>query len=294
LRSVEDKVFSDQSVHDGGLSGSVALRGSGSVFCVHPGRLEQDLPRRILITGASSGLGAALAEVYAAPGVTLLLAARRPYKLDAVAQRCRAQGATVEVSALDVTDRDATEAWVLESDAVAPIDLVIANAGISAGTGSGEEPTEQARDVFAVNLVGVLNTVQPLLPAMRQRGHGQIAIMASLAGFRGFPGAPAYCASKAAVKVWGESLRGWLAADGVRVSVICPGYVRTPMTAVNRFPMPFLMDADRAARIIRRGLDRNKGRIAFPWPMAFGGWLAGALPDGVTDRLTRRLPRKGG
>jgi len=252
------------------------------------------LPRRILITGASSGLGAALAEAYAAPGVTLLLSARRPHKLDAVAQRCRARGAAVRTTVLDVTDRDATEAWVLESDSVAPIDLVIANAGISAGTGSGEEPTEQARDVFAVNLVGVLNTVQPLLPAMRQRGHGQIALMASLAGFRGFPGAPAYCASKAAVKVWGESLRGWLASDGVRVSVICPGYVRTPMTAVNRFPMPFLMDADRAARIIRRGLNRNKGRIAFPWPMALGGWLAGALPDGVTDRLTRRLPRKGG
>jgi short-subunit dehydrogenase len=173
-----------------------------------------------------------------------------------------------------------------------PVDLVIANAGRSGGTGGGEEPEDQARDILAVNLDGVLNTVQPLLPTLRARRRGQIAVMASLAGFRGFPGAPAYCASKAAVKVWGESLRGWLAADGIAVSVICPGYVRTPMTAVNTFPMPFLMDADRAARLIRRRLARNAGRIAFPWPMAFGAWLAGTLPDGIVDRLTRRLPRK--
>jgi short-subunit dehydrogenase len=257
-------------------------------------RSRASSPRRILITGASSGLGAALAEDYAAPGVSLVLTARRADRLEAVAQRCRKQGGDIETVVLDVTDRAATAACVTAADAARPLDLVIANAGISGGTGGGEEPEEQTRDIFAVNLAGVLNTVQPLLPAMRARGQGQIALMASLAGFRGFPGAPAYCASKAAVKVWGESLRGWLAADGVRVSVICPGYVRTPMTDVNTFPMPFLMDADRAARIIRRGLARDRGRIAFPWPVAFGAWLAGALPDGLTDRLTRRLPRKGG
>ncbi|MBB4313626.1 SDR family NAD(P)-dependent oxidoreductase [Roseospira marina] len=251
-------------------------------------------PTRILITGASSGLGAALAEGYAARGVSLVLSARNAARLETVAARCRRAGAAVEATVLDVTDREATAAWVRAADTAAPLDLVIANAGISAGTGGGEEPEEQTRDIFAVNLAGVLNTVQPVLPAFRRRGRGQIALMASLAGFRGFPGAPAYCASKAAVKVWGESLRGWLAADGVRVSVICPGYVRTPMTAVNRFPMPFLMDADRAVRIIQRGLARNRGRIAFPRPLAFGAWLASALPDAMTDRLTRRLPRKGG
>ncbi|MQX35997.1 SDR family NAD(P)-dependent oxidoreductase [Roseospira navarrensis] len=252
------------------------------------------MPRRILITGASSGLGAALAETYAAPGVSLVLSARNLGRLEQVAARCRTAGATVEANRLDVTDREATAAWVKAADAAAPVDLLIANAGISAGTGGGEEPEEQTRDIFAVNLAGVLNTVQPLLPALRTRGRGQIALMASLAGYRGFPGAPAYCASKAAVKVWGESLRGWLAGDGVKVSVICPGYVRTPMTAVNRFPMPFLMDADKAARVIKRGLARNRGRIAFPWPLAVAAWLAGALPDALTDRLTRRLPRKGG
>lgn len=250
-------------------------------------------PRRILITGASSGLGAALAEEYAGPGVSLVLTARRADRLEAVARRCRQRAGAVETVVLDVTDRAATAACVGGADAAQPFDLVIANAGISGGTGGGTEPDEQTRDIFAVNLAGVLNTVQPLLPAMRARRQGQIALMASLAGFRGFPGAPAYCASKAAVKVWGESLRGWLAPEGVRVSVICPGYVRTPMTDVNTFPMPFLMDADRAARIIRRGLARDRGRIAFPGPMAFAAWLAGALPDGLTDRVTRGLPRKG-
>ncbi|SDD82615.1 SDR family NAD(P)-dependent oxidoreductase [Rhodospira trueperi] len=250
------------------------------------------VPSRILITGASSGLGAVLAVVYAAPGVSLVLGARRLDRLESVAEDCRKRGAAVEIARIDVTDREETSAWVRAADESAPLDLLIANAGISGGTGGGEEPEDQTRDIFAVNLAGVLNTVQPVLSTMRTRGRGQIALMASIAGFRGFPGAPAYCASKAAVKVWGEGLRGWLAADGVRVSVICPGYVRTPMTDANRFPMPFLMDADRAADIIRRGLARNKGRIAFPWPMAFAGWLAGALPDALVDRLTRGFPRK--
>lgn len=249
-------------------------------------------PQRILITGASSGLGAALAQQYAAPGISLELGGRDVGRLAAVAERCRAAGAEVRTAVIDVTQADQTAAWVRAADDAAPLDLVIANAGRSGGTGAGEEPAEQTRAILATNLHGAMNTVDPILPAFRARGRGQVALMASLAGFRGFPGAPAYCASKAAVKTWGEALRGWLAAEGVSVSVICPGYVRTAMTAVNRFPMPFLMDADRAARIIQRGLARNRGRIAFPWPMAFAAWLAGALPDALVDRLTRRLPRK--
>ncbi|HSV29442.1 MAG TPA: SDR family NAD(P)-dependent oxidoreductase, partial [Candidatus Omnitrophota bacterium] len=111
--------------------------------------------------------------------------------------------------------------------------------------------------------------------------------------FRGMPGAPGYCASKAAVRVWGEGLRGWLAADGIKVSVICPGFVTTRMTAVNDFPMPFLMDAPRAARIMADGLARDKGRIAYPWPMYAMAWLAGALPDTLMDWIARRMPAKG-
>ena len=128
---------------------------------------------------------------------------------------------------------------------------------------------------------------------MMARGRGQIALMSSLAGYRGLPGAPAYCASKAAIKVYGETLRGEVAGAGIGVSVICPGYVDTPMTRHNRFPMPFLMDAASAARLIKRRLARNPARIAFPWPMAMAVWLLQALPPGPIDRLLTKLPRKG-
>jgi short-subunit dehydrogenase len=125
------------------------------------------------------------------------------------------------------------------------------------------------------------------------RRRGQIGIMGSLAGHRGFPGAPAYCGSKAAVKVWGEGLRGDLKPHDVGVSVILPGFVETPMTDVNDFKMPFLMSVEKAAGIIEAGLARNKARIAFPWPTAFVAWLLGTLPPAWTDPLLRAAPRKG-
>jgi len=179
----------------------------------------------ILITGASSGLGAGLALAFARPGAALHLWGRNAGRLDEVAERCRARGAEIHAATLDVTDREATAHWVAASEAARPLDLVIANAGISAGTSDGGESDEQARAIFAVNVDGVFNTVLPALPFLRARGRGQVGIMSSLAGFRGFPGAPAYCASKAAVRVWGEALRGELAPFGVGVSVICPGFV---------------------------------------------------------------------
>jgi short-subunit dehydrogenase len=245
-------------------------------------------PRAILITGASSGLGAALALAYAGPGVTLALGGRNRERLEAVAARCRERGAGVETRVADVTDEAAMAAWILAADAAAPLDLVIANAGVSGG-GVGEVAD---RRMFAVNLAGVLNTVLPAIPAMQSRGRGQIAIMSSLAGFRGFPDAPAYSATKAAVKSWGEGLRGSLRGDGIGVSVICPGFIRTPMTEPNPFPMPFLMDAGRAAAIVKRRLARNHARIAFPWPMYAMAWLIGALPPLLSDRLVRGLGEK--
>ena len=250
-------------------------------------------PQSVLITGASSGIGAALARAYARPEIGLFLLGRDAARLDAVVGDCRASGATVTQASIDVTDRSALARWIETCDAQRPLDLVIANAGISAGTGAGGETDDQARRILATNLDGVLNTVLPAVAGMRRRGRGQIAIMSSLAGFRGFPGAPAYCASKAAVRAWGESLRGTLHAEGVKVTVICPGFVRSPMTAVNRFPMPFLVDGRRAARIIQRGLARDKARIAFPWPLAWAIWLLAALPPALTDPALRRLPEKG-
>ena len=251
-------------------------------------------PKSILITGATSGIGAALALTYAGPGRALALTGRHEGRLDAIAGQCRERGAEVATAMLDVTDGEALAGWIAARDQDQPLDLVIANAGISGGADAagGGEGAGQARRIFAVNLDGVVNTVMPAITLMRARGRGQIALMSSLAGFRGFPGAPAYCASKAAVKAWGESLRGSLAGDGIAVSVICPGFVRSPMTDVNSFPMPLLMDTSRAAALIVRRLAANQGRIAFPWPMYLLAWLIGALPPRLTDRLLARMPEK--
>ena len=224
----------------------------------------------------------------------MFLTGRHETRLESVAADCRGRGAAVTSAALDVTDAAALADWITAMDAARPLDLVIANAGISGGTdkAAGGEDESQARRIFAVNLHGVINTVMPAIALMRKRGRGQIALMSSLAGFRGFPGAPAYCASKAAVKAWGESLRGSLARDGIAVSVICPGFVRSPMTDVNPFPMPLLMEARHAAALIKRRLARNHGRIAFPWPMYLLVWLIAALPPWLTDRLLARMPEK--
>jgi len=249
-------------------------------------------PRSILITGGSSGIGAALARIYAASGVTLALCGRAAARLEAVAEACRAAGAEVRTATIDVREAASLAAWIAEIDAVAPLELVIANAGVSAGTGGAGETEAQARRIFETNVTGVINTVMPAVEIMLPRGRGQVAIMASLAAYRGFPGAPAYCASKAAVRVWGEALRGHLHGAGIAVSVICPGYVRTPMTAANDFPMPLLMDAERAARIVRHGLERNRAHIAFPWPLYAAVRLLSALPPGLTDPVLRRLPEK--
>lgn len=249
-------------------------------------------PHSILITGASSGIGKALACRYARAGVFLALVGRDPSRVARVAEHCRQRGATVTATACDVTAAADLAAWMLELDRTASFDLVIANAGISAGTGRGDESAEQTRRILAVNVDGVVNTVAPLMGLMAARGRGQIALMSSLASFRGLPGAPTYCASKAWVRVWGEALRADLAAKGVEVSVICPGYVTTRMTEKNEFPMPFLMPADRAARIIARGLAKNRARIAFPWTMYAAIRLVAALPPALTDVMLRALPRK--
>lgn len=249
-------------------------------------------PASILITGASSGLGEALARAYARPGVCLFLSGRDRQRLHDTADACRALKAEVHALVINVTQAVPMATWIKQCDGVRPLDLVIANAGISAGSGGQVESETQARAVFATNLDGVLNTVFPAMDIMRRRRHGQIALMASLAGYRGLPGAAAYCASKAAVKVWGESLRPSLAQDGVRLSVICPGFVESRITAANKFHMPFLMSADQAATLMIRGLAANKGRIAYPWPMALGAWATMALPDRVMEWIGGKLPRK--
>lgn len=253
-------------------------------------------PSSILITGASSGIGEALALYYAAhrnQGVRLFLSGRNKDRLDKVCQRCKAQGAVVEGRIIDVTDRSAMADWISGLD---ELDLVIANAGISGGSGGRREgePIEEARTIFNVNVTGVLNTIEPALKKMRTRHPvcGQIAIVSSLVGFRGWPSSPAYSASKGTVRFYGEALRGALKDTGIAVNVICPGFVTSRMTDINEFSMPMKMSAKKAATIIAKGLEKNKGRICFPWPMHFISWLIGALPDALAQKILANAPDK--
>lgn len=259
--------------------------------------MDQHLHQKkvILITGASSGIGAALARRYAGDGHHLVLCARRGDKLKALATECRRAGAgEVITKSIDVSNAEAMRDWLVVQDESTPVDLVIANAGVSGGTGSSGdgEGEAQARHIFAINCDGVLNTIHPLLPRMQGRGHGQIALMSSLAAFSGWAGAPAYSASKAAVRIYGEALRGAYAPYGIRVSVVLPGFVRTPMTNMNPYPMPFLMDDHRAAARISAGLRRNKARIAFPRVMYALAYIVNLLPGWLVPKITARAPRK--
>ena len=254
--------------------------------------MPKHTPAHILITGASSGIGAALAIAYARPGAQLSLGGRNQERHAQVAAAVAAPRAPRTGAPIDVRDAAAVAAWIAAADERAPLDLVIANAGISGGTHGGPETPEQTRAIFAINLDGVLNVVLPAVPCMTARGRGQIAIISSLAGYRGLPGAPAYSGSKTAVRAWGEGLRGDLLPQGVKVNVVMPGFIKTPMTDANRFSMPFLMSAEKAAAIIQRGLAADRARIAFPFPTAFVAWLMGALSPAIVDPVLRMLPKK--
>jgi len=249
-------------------------------------------PKTIVITGASSGLGAALARTYAQPGMVLGLLGRHAERLENVARLCRQQGAVVETAVLDVMDVAAMTDFLTRFDRSHPIDLCIANAGISAGSGGGGETLVQATRIFDVNLHGVLNTIHPVMDCMIPRKYGQIAIVSSIAGFRGLPTAPAYTASKAAVRVYGQALSGLLSRNNIHVSVICPGFIKTPLTDVNPFPMPLMMSADKAAGIIKNDLRRRKTKIVFPLRLALIARLQNLLPDLLLNWIYTKIPNK--
>lgn len=250
-----------------------------------------DTPRTVLITGATGAIGAALARAYAGPDTLLALIGRDPVRLAQVSAYCREQGACVEAIELDVTAFDALRAWVDDFDTRHPVDLVIANAGV-ASTLTRDGPPESwdtVLNLFQTNTLGTLATLHPLVERMRTRRRGQIAVMSSLGAYAGMPISPAYSGSKAAIKVYAEGLRGWLAPQGVKVNVICPGFVRSDMSARYPGPTPFLLDADRAARIIRHGLERDRARIAFPFPLNVGVWALSALPPALSLRMQKWL-----
>lgn len=256
--------------------------------------MKTPAPKSILITGASSGIGQALALEYAAPGVHLSLTGRDHARLAEVERACQDLGATTTTEVLNVTDQDAMAAFIHGVDAHHPLDLVIANAGISAGSSFEHkgESEAQARGIFDVNFTGVLNTIWPAIEAMKPRHFGQIAVISSVAALLSLPGAPAYSASKAAVKAYAEALNGALRPDGIIVTTVCPGFVESRITAQNKFPMPFLMTAEKAARIIRTGLEKGKISVFFPWRLAFITWGISLLPPGLRMSVLLRAPKK--
>jgi len=253
-------------------------------------------PPLVFITGASSGIGQALARACLDRGWRVALVARRAEQLhDWLALQTPAPfPGQAAVYPADVCQQEqlqrAAEACIREMGLP---DIVIANAGISLGVDTAlPEDLPVMRQVFETNVLGVAATFQPFVAPMGQRGSGRLVAIASVAGIRGLPGHAAYCASKAAVISYAESLRGELHSSGVQVLTIAPGYVATPLTARNRYPMPFLMPADEFAGKALRAIERGVRFSVIPWPMAVVATLLRLLPAAVFDRLLKGRPRK--
>jgi short-subunit dehydrogenase len=246
---------------------------------------------RVFLTGASSGIGEALARHYAASGATLGLAARRQNRLSELIAELPGEHAAYP---LDVADAAALQAAAADFIARygAP-DIVIANAGISVGTlGDDAADLPAFHRVFQTNVMGMVQTFQPFIAAMKTRGSGRLVGIASVAGIRGLPGAGAYSASKAASITYLESLRVELRGSGLKVVTIAPGYIATPMTAVNSYPMPFILAADEAARRFARAIERGTSYTVIPWQMGVVAKLMRLLPNPVFDAIFARSGRK--
>jgi hypothetical protein len=250
------------------------------------------LTLKVFITGASSGLGEALAVWYAAKGATLGLVARRGEVLKALNERLGGRHACYS---LDVTDAPALhDAAVDFLTRFGAPDIVIANAGVSAGTLSEhEEDLAVFRRIMDINVYGMAATFAPFIPAMQAAGgERRLVGIASVAGIRGLPGAEAYSASKAAAIAYLESLRLEMRPAGIKVVTIVPGYIETPMTEINPYPMPFLLPADEAAARFAAAIERGTSYKVIPWPMGVVAKLLRVLPNWLYDRLFTRAPRK--
>jgi short-subunit dehydrogenase len=241
---------------------------------------------RVVITGASSGVGEALARHYASHDSVLALISRRSPAIGLPGQVVSYRADVTDVVALERVAKDFVTRFG------AP-DLVIANAGVGVGThGADLADVEKLRRVLDINVAGLAATLAAFAPAMREARRGTLAGIASVAGFRGLAGNGAYCASKAAAITWMESLRAELYGSGVSVVCICPGYIDTPMTRVNRYRMPFLLPAEAAAPRIARAIAARRRLAVIPWQMALVAILLRLMPGWLYDRLASRAPRK--
>jgi short-subunit dehydrogenase len=247
--------------------------------------------KNILITGASSGIGASVAKRYAADKANLFLLGRDEVRLNSVAKECIELGASVVTKIVDVCKKKEMDEFFKTIQT--PVDLVIAAAGVSAGTLGGPETAEQMTKVFDINIMGSINTVDFFINDMvRRKFSGHLAFVSSMAGIMGLPSSPAYSSSKAAIRILGDAMRGYLSKYGITLSVIIPGYVDTQMTRVNKYYMPFLMSSEKAAEIIYKGLNAKKGIIVFPKTIYYLMSILNLLPHQVSDWILKKLPGK--
>ena len=249
----------------------------------------------VAITGASSGLGAALASAYAGPGTLLSLTGRNKARLESVGDACRALGAEVQIRLCDVTDADAVARWLTETDAVRPLDIVFANAGIGGQLAIAPpegEANAAAHSIMATNVLGVVNTATPIIPAFVRRRAGHFVVISSLAGLLGLPHSPAYCGAKGAVRLYAEGLRRLLIPHGVRVTVVNPGYIDTPMSRSLPFPGSIVWSAERAARAIKSAVARGKRELTFPWSLRLGLLALRLLPNVLADAILAEAYRR--
>lgn len=254
-----------------------------------------EIIRHIVITGASRGIGAALALHYAKPGIRLTLTARSREALLQVAEACRSQGAVVEAYIVDVADGDGMSVAMLSAQVLQPIDLLIANAGVGgaeAVAGPAGETPEAARSIASINFLGVVNTVSPLLAGMAAQGYGQIVIIGSLAGHVPLPSSPTYSAAKAGARAYAIALDRLLRTSGVRVSTVSPGFVETQMSAGLGMDLPHLVSIRTAVKRIADGIAKNKRDIVFPWQLWIAARILSILPDRLLVKVVAQSQKK--
>jgi short-subunit dehydrogenase len=253
-------------------------------------------PTHVVITGATSGLGWALAELYASPGRTLSLMGRDRMRIGEIKKICETKGAQVYCNMVDVTDPEAMEQWLIGQDEKLPIDLMIANAGMG---GAAVVPSKYgedgpvAREILAVNTMGVINSVTPVLPRMIKRGAGQLALVGSISAAIGLPQSPVYCASKAAVKTYGDALRRLVRPHGVKVTNVLPGFIDTPMSQSLEMTRLWCWSAEDAAKRIARDVSRGAAQSVFPWQLRLSLGMQNFLPVQIMDFILATSMRFG-
>ena len=256
---------------------------------------SQIIDLHVAITGANSGLGAALARAYARPGVLLTLSGRNEERLSKVMAECVAAGAECAVIICDVTDPDAMSTWLSNADEARAIDVLYANAGVGGkaalAPAQGEE-NAVARWIITANTIGVVNTLTPIIPRFVQRRAGNLVVISSLAGLIGLPQSPAYCCSKAAARVYAEGLRRLLRPHGVRVTIINPGFVDTPMSRSLPVVGPQTWSSERAASAIKAAVEKGRREFSFPWTLRLALTATRLLPGGLVDAVLARAYRQ--